>query len=389
MLIPDELQEIRDKALWAIGKVLPADKNITIPWNVYGIKTGQELPSQYLIYFLLVDLLNFRNLGRSEKLLWSIPIDFEGQVFVIEYRKFGLRIAALVAGKYEKEIQKIVRLIKKGIKAAEPFYKWLATNEIRGSKLNVQNCSYVLFDRYEYFLSKYKFMVSDLLERTKEYSVLDKKIVLGMGIGSAEHQPVIELKKNIQWIALALIDAFFSWTEHIFVHICILSGKITTGIEVANFAKNEWQAKFKSIFDLKELKIKTFFDNLVLIRRNLRNFVTHGAFGKNNESFDFHSSVGAVPIQCSQDNGQTFFTLSDRLGFEDAKAVKIIEEYIMYLKSGKYKAAYSYINESRLPLILTLAQDGTYKKAIQSLENMEKLISYLASRFDQAQNMDW
>jgi hypothetical protein len=28
---------------------------------------------------------------------------------------------------------------------------------------------------------------------------------------------------------MAAIDAFFSWTEHMFIHLAILNGRITTG----------------------------------------------------------------------------------------------------------------------------------------------------------------
>jgi hypothetical protein len=37
-------------------------------------------------------LLGFHDLGRFEKLAWSVPIDFEGIAYLIEYRKFGVGV---------------------------------------------------------------------------------------------------------------------------------------------------------------------------------------------------------------------------------------------------------------------------------------------------------
>jgi hypothetical protein len=44
---------------------------------------------------------------------------------------------------------------------------------------------------------------------------------------------------------MAAIDAFFSWTEHIFIHIAILNSSITTGEDFAALSGAEWNVKFK------------------------------------------------------------------------------------------------------------------------------------------------
>jgi hypothetical protein len=71
-------------------------------------------------------------------------------------------------------------------------------------------------------------------------------------------------------------------------------------------AKNEWSEKFKCALDISELISKQFYDQLLDIRRELRNFVAHGAFGKDGKAFNFHSGAGAVtgvasPSRRSQD----------------------------------------------------------------------------------------
>ena len=53
---------------------------------------GRFLPPYYLVYFLLVELLGFKDLGHEEKVAWAVPVEFKGCHLTIEHRKFGLGI---------------------------------------------------------------------------------------------------------------------------------------------------------------------------------------------------------------------------------------------------------------------------------------------------------
>lgn len=388
---PKELEATRAAALHAIAPVRAADDgskaDAKFLFNAQRTNAGRDLPPYYLVYFLLVDLLGFRNLGKFEKLAWSVPIDFNGQAFLIEHRKFGVGVFAHNAAAEEPQAQQIVALIKKGVKVAEPFFEWLADRAVHDSKLNVVNKNDELFKRFEYFLAAHRKMANEARERAEERHV-EKRDVEG-GTVTTAHMPAIELRSNARWLALAAIDAFFSWTEHIFIHIAILSGTIASGLEVADLAESDWKTKFKRALDLSDPKTKSLFDDLVVIRRQLRNFMAHGAFGKQGEAFSFHSGAGAVPLLLPHQAGKHRFTLSGDLAFEDAKALNVISDFIGHLWSGEREPAQLYIQKSGLPLILTMAKDGTYSRAMSSLEDMQELIDHLTHEWDQAANMDW
>jgi hypothetical protein len=135
--------------------------------------------------------------------------------------------------------------------------------------------------------------------------------------------------------------------------------------------------------------MKSHFDELIIIRRQLRNFMAHGAFGKEGEAFHFHSGAGAVPVAFHYASSKPKFSLSPELTFDDAKAIEAIEKFITYLWSGPREIARIYIQESGLPLILPMARDGTYKKAMSSLDEMNSLVDHLSRRADDVANMDW
>lgn len=307
--LPLELEPVRDAARRALGPVTPATSqtqaNRSFLFDAKRTKAGRELPPYYLVYFLLVELLGFENLGQFEKIAWSVPVDFNGQAFLIEHRKFGVGVFAHDPETEEEAAREIVSRIKKGVSIARPFFDWLAKEAVTASALNVVNNSDDLYARFAYFREAYRERADEALSRKDERTVEKGKASNGSG-WTIISSPAAVMAKEARWLALAAIDAFFSWTEHVFIHIAIPNGELKTGADVARLAENEWSEKFKRALDISELISKQFYDQLLDIRRELRNFVAHGAFGKDGKAFNFHSGAGAVtgvasPSRRSQD----------------------------------------------------------------------------------------
>lgn len=382
--IPKEFKLTRESALKAIHPIQSAPANTYF----YGERTraGGSLPPYHLVYFLLVELLDFPWIGQSEKIAWSIPINFEGRNYVIEHRKMGLGVFASDSKVEEGQAVKIVALIEKGVKKATAFFEWLAEQAVVSSKLNVVNKSTSLFERFEYLRSLYRKALDEADERAGE-RIVDEKGSNGSSSWTL-HFPALELRKNAEWLGLSAIDAFFSWTEHVFIHLAILQGSLTTGIEVANLAAADWQEKFKRAVDVSDNKTKKAFDDLIIIRRQLRNYMAHGAFGKRGEAFRFHSSAGAVPVLLPHQVGRRRFTLLAASGFNETSAFEVIEDFISHLWSNGREPAQLYL-ESPLPVILTHASNGIYKAAMQSMDDMHDLVTKMQYDFDRAADMDW
>jgi len=380
---PAEIERIRLIAMRTIQPIRPADEHTLADhkflFNAQRTRAGRSLPEYYLVYFLFVELLGFRDLGQFEKVAWSIPIDFNGRAFLVEYRKFGVGVFAKDAAAEEAEAQQIVALIQKGVKVAVPFFDWLAAEAVNKSHLNVVNRSDLLYERYEYFLGLYK---AEKAREAVKSSTDDE-------VSHSSLMRIYRATRDEKWLAMAAIDAFFSWTEHVFIHLAIIQGKISSGTEVADLAKADWEEKFKKAVGLDEPEIKLLYDDLLQIRRQLRNFMAHGAFGKRGEAFRFHSSTGAVPVYMPHKKGHQRYALTEQFSFDDDAALETIDNFINQLWSGDREPARLYIMESDLPIILTSANDGTYSQAMQSIEDMQQHIDILNYKFDEAANMDW
>ena len=191
----------------------------------------------------------------------------------------------------------------------------------------------------------------------------------------------------MNWYALAAIEAFFSWTEHAFIHLAILQGKLTVGTQVAELAEDNWNAKFKAALDISDKETKEHYDKLLDLRAQVRNFVAHGAFGKEGQAFRFHSGAGSVPVLLTNDRDH-HVSFTGRVAFDEASAMSEIGSFLDHLWAGALAPARHYLS-SVLPSILSYATDGTYARAMQSEEDMLSFVDDLTRRFEQAADMAW
>jgi hypothetical protein len=408
LVIPPELKAVREMAGRAILPIKPAgakDQSETPPsFRTVRTEAGKKLPPYYLIYFLFVDVLRFRSEGPYEKMSWSVTIDFEGAKYTIAHVKSGLHLFAREGVEWERKAGKIVGLIHRGVSAAKPIFKWMADNAISTSKINVRNVGRALFERYIYFRNAFRAgdIEASALKNTHEIESRQRQFAFPLYSTHLRRETAtlselsalfthswLRMSEDASWLALAAIEAFFGWTEHIFIHLAILQGRVTSGTEVAEVAGGDWGTKFKKALDMNDRVTKKHFDRLVTIRRQLRNFMAHGAFGKGGEAFSFHSGAGAVPVALDRKRVRTQLSLTPELAFDDSEAIAFIEEFISFLWSGTREPARIYIHESDLPLVLPFASDGTYSAAMASVEAMREYVDHAKKEWDRAANMEW
>ena len=374
-----DIEAIRQKARTAISPLK------TVSSKFFGgerTEAGRELPEYHLVYFLLVDLLGFENLGRHEKIAWSLPVELDGQVLFIEHRKLGLGVFSSRNTDSEEAAREVVRLVKKGVRVAQPYFDWRAQDAVMNSQVNVRNRSSELYERFQFLLDLYQAKSAELeVDFRTDYS----------RFRVADYQVL----RQMEWLALSVVESFFSWTEHVFIHLAILQGECTTGDGVGKLARGEWGPKFKSALDIGDPTLKRYYDELMSLRNQVRNFVAHGAFGKEGEAFRFHSDAGAVPVLLPHRQGDHSYRFPDSLalswgskGSSDHNAIALIQDFISYIRSGSLAPAWIYLDSGE-DLILTMAGNGTYGLAMASEEDMTEFVEGLSYFNDMHANMDW
>jgi hypothetical protein len=387
-LSAEEIEELRKRVALAIGPVKEPESGREYAYGWARTKAGRELPPYYMVYLLLVELMRFGHGGRGEKVAWTIPVDYEGSGALIEHRKMGLGIFSAAQAEDELVAEGIVKAIHRGVKAAAPFFDHLAAKAVEKSRLNVRNNSSWLFNRYEYLRKQFRQQIAEADARKHEVKKTGDVLGNGTTVTSYSH-PGFSLRQEAGWLGIAAIDAFFSWTEHVLIHIAILKGKIKTGEEIADMAGADWADKVKAAIDLDDAAMKALYDDLLVIRRQIRNYMAHGAFGKQGEAFEFHSGAGAVPVNLTDPDGRDRFSMWGSPSFDEGRAVETADAFVEKLWAGEMAQAKLYIQDADLPIILPYASDGTYQKGMKSVEDMEYLIEGMTRMLDGAMNMDW
>lgn len=349
-------------------------------------RAGKNLPEPYLIFLLLVDLLEFPHYGQDEKVAWKIPVEFEGRVLHVEHRKFGPAVFSYESRDVDQLAVQLVRRINKAVLVAKPYFELRAQQAVSRSEINVVNRSIDLFDRFEYLRDLYLTKLAELENRRKDVESHTTPY------GSAHSSfPKHQLRREARWLAVSVIESFFGWSDHVFVLLAILQSKCVNGEETQRLVKCSWEVKFKAALDLGNNEIKRHYDRLVSLRRKIRHFLAHGAFGKKWESFRFHSDAGAVPAKFPDRNNPEYYDFA--IMFDDIAAthrpeIDAIDRFIEHIKFGKLAPAWIYL-DSGLNLVLSDADDGTFQAAMESVAAMEVFTEERSFRVDQLANMDW
>ena len=253
--------------------------------------------------------------------------------------------------------------------------------------LNVKNNGPSLFSRYTYLRDLFREMATSI-QGNSPYEIQEEEIKLSGDRKAKSFTLDYSAAEEAKWIGVAAIEAFFSWTEHILIHVAILLGRLRTGEDVAELAEAEWSEKVKKAIDLSaEKEMKDIYEELLEIKRQVRNYMAHGAFGKNGEAFSFHTATGAVPVNLTGNDGRLSIWIVP--SFEESRAIEVMESFIEKLWKGERAPAKLHLDDDGLPVILSYASNGVYARAMTSEENMDDYIRALSKEVDDAANMDW
>jgi hypothetical protein len=244
-----------------------------------------------------------------------------------------------------------------------------------------------LFERFNFLLKLYKKEHKKYLKNKGKVKKKSSQMPMGEVLSFSSLD--FKYHKIANWIAISCIEAFFSWTEHLFIHLVVIGQNLHDGQVISNLIESEWKIKFKKAIPENTKEAEKYYNELLIIRQQLRNFVAHGAFGKNGNAFKFYSNTGAVPVQMNHNKPYNRFSLHGNLTFNEEDVIILIESFIDFLWKKSSKTSMFYTQKCRLPAILTYAADGTYQEATKSMNSMKKLTEKLFRQFDDAANMDW
>ena len=386
----DAIKARANDAIWPLKQ--PSDLSSAY-WISCSVRTraGDSLSESYYAFPLLVDLLGFRSVGRSEKCLWSIPVELNKTIVFIEDRKFGLGIFAPNVPHIEELAGEIVRLIDRGVRVAREygyFENWVRERS-KGENVMLVNDGIYLHDRYLFFLRLFQRLWDKIEQADHQNDSGDSADPIRL---IKQYFSRANLREKAAWAGQSAIDCFFSWTEHIFVHLAVLLGKAEAN-SVAKCNKlirsRSWSDKYESVFDIERDDESREYLKALKEIRELRNFASHGHFGRHSETLWVPTRIGCVPFNVQPGKSKNPWRQNPDIGLTEHKSIETIEKFIDFLWSGARQPARILLQETSFPTYLKFIHSGDYSAAMESEVEMKRLVEVLGEKFDIDENMDF
>ncbi|MEM5649600.1 hypothetical protein AAHB57_17560 [Bacillus cereus] len=151
--------------------------------------------------------------------------------------------------------------------------------------ITFSNESSLLRDRYLYFKDK-----AYNLYNQNEREVANKN-------GYTNVYVKMQRNKEAFFYTQAMLDAYFSFQEHLMVLLLPFSDFDKNSESISTFIADTWTSKFKKVFKpSRKPEVMKYFDKLQLIKEKHRNKFAHGGFEKQDGSLSVKvSGIGFIP----------------------------------------------------------------------------------------------
>ncbi len=342
------------------------------------------IPVPELVRLVLLLVLRLSVHGPEEKVRWTIDFRYKGYSCAFSLQKSGLYLYISVGDgplpKTEQVAFEIVKKIQRTISRAEKILLApLAREQIETGNFTIANQYHVLANRYTYFRKKAEKAAKP---RRKPRTKPIKSLAESLG-------GVAKVNNELLYNTIAMLDAYFSFLEHLFVLVAPLC---QDSIRLVDFIEDLWTDKYKALFDIRSNpRAKSFYDQLGGMKKRFRNFYAHGAFEKKGASFYIHiPNIGAIPAQFSEiKNSITFdfFPVEEDSFADICRIIDTFEEWLKSADSGVARAM-KYV-ESGLDVPCDKASVERTRLAMESDKTLDALIAGDSYLWAMHANMDY
>lgn len=384
---PTELRLM--KALDYCLKEFDADKgafNKGSAWDGKPIEVKQDqLPLSSLVFICLVMFKGYRYWGKDEKLLWTIPFKYKSYPLLLSYRKFGLQILSNSGTTPPQALVKqMLKQLNKAIKITEKLVQPYADQQVKTGNVTVVNSYHKLNMMYRFFRRKAK-------ERFRRAGRAPASLAPARtGLIGPLLNWRVKHEHEGAYYATAMIDAFFSWLEHVLVLILPFVGFDPVREDLVAFISSGWKDKFKRVFDVeRNRRAKSLYDQLNSIRERYRNPLTHGYFEKAGASLYFHvPGLYAVPVRLSKFREGLHYSFFPITEASLDEVCRVFDKTDTLLKSGAPGKGFLFAR-SGLDIAFDVNSIAELHTAYSSKKSLKEYIEWRAHWDTILSNMDW
>lgn len=326
--------ELRKSVGLMLKKLKPLPEGYEKERRFTNFKADDQFPVPELVLFVLRDVLGLEVLGPWEKTRWGASFEYEGAYFDVSLRKFGFTVTTQVEHPEGSPlVREVLGKLEKSVRIVEKFLEPFVQEQARDGRVTIAN-------RFHHFDRTYRFS----REKAVEIYGPPELLSAGNGRGNVKGVP-IEFRapwgaaREGGYYAEAMMNAYFSRTEHVLVLSLPFLGIEPGGGQLMGFIAEKWSKKVRRLFDLeKDPVAKSLYERIKHIRDALRNPLAHGGFEPGIGSLYFHlPDVGALPARMTR-HGEGFSFVFNPIGhasfWEICAALDEFDDYLRKKLAG-------------------------------------------------------
>ncbi len=336
-----------------------------------------KLPQPEMVFFVLVYLKGFEyEYQPMEKVLWAVPFKYQGINFNFTVRKFGFRLISETDD--ESIVKSLIKKINGALKIVDNLMSPVLKEIVNKGDITFSNESALLRDRYLYFKEKACTLYN---QNECEGETTDKD-------GYTNYIKKIERNKEAFFYTQAMLDAYFSFQEHLMVLLLPFSDFDKNSESISSFIADTWTLKFTKVFKpSRKPEVMKYFDKLQSIKEQHRNKFAHGGFEKRDGSLLAKvDGIGYIPVSMTQQN---HFSLINKNEETFMEICQVIEQFETYLYQDNEWARAMRLIKSGMDILFDDESLSLYKNAIKSDENLEFFFRREAMLAERYADMDW
>jgi len=376
---------IEDSTLWSNFEMCTRDFNrvdvdALISKSKYAFKVKHldvDYIEPFMLYIIFVQLLEFEHEYKPfEKVLYEIPFQYKEHYCMFSMEKFGLK---LVIDTEDKTIlEGIFKKLKSASKITKKLLKPTITQSIDNGDFTIENNSEILRQRYQYFKGRIELVLSDFEDEKQ----IEPKWLMG------RYNRKIRLEKEVIFNTQAMLDAYFSFQEHILILLLPFTNLNFKNERITVLLNSNWTEKFNEVFQpTSKPKVMRHFLALKEIKE-LRNKYAHGGFNKGEAALLAHvEGVGALPVELPsyKERGFSFLLIND---IDYDKICEIIDSFESYLAKSEWSRALKILECG-----IDMRFDKNFISEINNAISSEEMLGYFIYKEtesnDREVNMDW
>ncbi len=319
-------------AMSGIEHYEPKEEDFHTPFT--NVSTGNTFPPDYIVAFVFFSLLEFKNYGELEKILWHTYFLYKDCPFLIRDYKFGSWSLESSGGINTAKalVPEIAGKIQNASRYADRLLQLEFKKQIDQGEFYINNSYGKLRRMYEFYVSEVQSAFYNLMAFQTKLTT-EKHDFKGISDRSDER---LHLENAITYRSFPMMLSFFSLLEFI-LDVFYAFGQPELLFD--DFHCLTWQERFKKVVSLKpRTDMTALYEKLVNIKTQYRNPLTHGLTNKSSLLVLF-PFAGLVPVSYKHLSNTIHFGF---VQISQVSAREMMETFAAFLDLIADEEPYSY-----------------------------------------------